>query len=95
MVKVIQGYITDQPVDAIVNPANSYLGNEGGAARIIQEAAGRELIDEWREHIKENEELKTGEAMWTKSGELVCKYVFHTVGPRCRKGQVIFIGESK
>ena len=46
MVKVIQGDITDQPVDAIVNPANSHLGNEGGAARIIQEAAGRELIDE-------------------------------------------------
>ena len=33
--------------------------------------------------------------MWTHSGELVCKYVFHTVGPRCKKNQLDIEKESK
>mmetsp|Transcript_205 Transcript_205/g.198 ORF Transcript_205/g.198 Transcript_205/m.198 type:complete len:92 (+) Transcript_205:276-551(+) len=91
----MQEDITDVPVDAIVNPANSHLGNEGGAAKAIQEAAGIDFIEECQDYIEENKELKTGQAMSTHSGDMHCKYVFHTVGPICDKNQESYSKQSK
>ena len=93
-IDVIKGDITDQPVDAIVSPANEYLGNEGGAARTIEYSAGSVLVDECNDYIHTNTKLETGEAMVTNAGELPCKYVIHTVGPQCKEDQKDYSEES-
>jgi len=81
-IKVVKGDITDQPVDAIVNPANGDLEHKGGAAKNIQDSAGYELVEECNEYMHKYGKLPTGGAIWTHAGELPCKYVFHTVGPK-------------
>lgn len=86
-ISVRQNDITDEPVDAIVNPANEYLDNSGGAARAIEDGAATELRKECDVYIQQNGLLKTGSAMVTTAGNLPCKYVIHTVGPRCEKKQ--------
>ena len=94
-IKVIQGDITDQPVDAIVNSANEQLENKRGVARAIEVTAGSILVNECCEYISQNERLKTGHAMVTNAGELPCKYVIHTVGPKCKRNQRDIKKESK
>lgn len=54
--------------DAIVNPANSQLKHEGGAARAISDAAGPEFHKECQEYLKKYFELPTGSSMVTSAG---------------------------
>lgn len=83
-VKIIvrRGDITDQPVDAIVNPANEHLNNAGGAARAIADGAGEEFAKECEQYIEEHKILPTGKVCVTTAGDLPCRYVFHTPGPK-------------
>lgn len=92
---VRKGDITDQPVDAIVNPANSELKNAGGAANAISKGAGGQFDREWDDYILKYNTLEEGKAMVTGAGDLPCKYVFNTVGPRCIKHQEDVSDESK
>jgi O-acetyl-ADP-ribose deacetylase (regulator of RNase III) len=95
IIKVRQNDIIDEPVDAIVNPANSELTNGGGAAKAIEDAGGRVVRDQCFDYIQQNKQLSVGKAIVTDSGELPCKKIIHVVGPKCEKNQKDFSIETK
>lgn len=88
-VEAVLGDITCEEVDAIVNAANSSLLGGGGVDGAIHAAAGPELLAECRELRRERLPggLPPGEAVATGSGELMSRWVIHTVGPNYTAGQ--------
>ena len=78
VLELIQGDITDQTTDAIVNAANSALQMGGGVAGAIRRRGGPKIQEECNRiggtHV--------GGAVITTGGNLAAKYVIHAVGPR-------------
>ncbi|MGW1788887.1 O-acetyl-ADP-ribose deacetylase [Streptomyces tubercidicus] len=80
---LIQGHITEQAVDAVVNAANSSLLGGGGVDGAIHRRGGPEILDACRDlrAAQYGRGLPTGQAVATTAGRLPAHWVIHTVGP--------------
>ena len=78
---IIQGDITAQATDAIVNAANSSLMGGGGVDGAIHRAGGPAILEECKQIVAKQGRLPTGKAVITTGGRLKAKHVIHTVGP--------------
>ena len=81
VLRLIQGDITEQSADAIVNAANSSLMGGGGVDGAIHRAGGPAILDECKKIRAEKGRLPPGQAVITTGGTLPARYVIHTVGP--------------
>ena len=85
--RFVQGDITEQEADAIVNAANHSLLGGGGVDGAIHRRGGQEILTECR-RLRETRfaaGLPTGEAVATTAGRLPARWVIHTVGPTYAK----------
>jgi O-acetyl-ADP-ribose deacetylase (regulator of RNase III) len=82
-IRIVQGDITNQDVDAVVNAANSSLLGGGGVDGAIHRAGGPRILEECREIRRTRCQggLPTGDAVITTGGNLRARHVIHAVGP--------------
>jgi len=80
-IELVQGDITHETTDAIVNAANSELLPGGGVCGAIHRAGGPAIAEECRKLRAERGRVPTGLAVATSGGRLAARYVIHTVGP--------------
>jgi O-acetyl-ADP-ribose deacetylase (regulator of RNase III) len=78
-IEVIQGDITHQKVDAVVNAANSRMRGGGGVDGAIHAAGGPAILADCIRRFPHG--LPTGKAGWTTAGRLPARWVIHVVGP--------------
>ncbi|MEN6464823.1 MAG: O-acetyl-ADP-ribose deacetylase [Syntrophaceae bacterium] len=80
---IVEGDITREQTDAIVNAANWRLAGGGGVDGAIHRAGGPSIMEESRKY----DGCPTGKAVITGGGDLMAKYVIHAVGPVYRDGK--------
>ena len=97
-VSLVQGDITDQDTDAVVNAANSSLMGGGGVDGAIHRRGGPGILEDCK-RIRQREwprGLPTGKAVITTGGSLKARHVIHTVGPVWsggRSGEAVALAE--
>ena len=84
-ITAIEGDITTQDVDAVVNAANTAMRGGGGVDGAIHRAGGPAVLADCIERFPHG--LPTGGAGWTTAGDMPARYVIHVVGPNYRAGQ--------
>ncbi|MET7698998.1 O-acetyl-ADP-ribose deacetylase [Streptomyces sp. NPDC005485] len=83
VITLVQGDITGQTVDALVNAANSSLLGGGGVDGAIHRRGGPAILEECRKlrASQYGKGLRTGQAVATTAGRMDARWVIHTVGP--------------
>lgn len=84
-ITAVQGDITEQRVDAVVNAANTAMRGGGGVDGAIHRGGGPAILRDCVSRFPHG--LATGDAGWTTAGDLPARWVIHTVGPNYRAGQ--------
>lgn len=79
--QIVQGDITTEEVDAIVNAANEHLQHGGGVAWAISKRGGPIIQQESNEWVQTKGPVSHAHPAWTSGGKLPAKYVIHAVGP--------------
>ena len=80
-IQIVQGDITIEEVDAIVNAANEFLQHGGGVARTISTKGGSTIQKESNAWVLQHGRVSHARPAWTSGGNLPVKYVIHAVGP--------------
>jgi O-acetyl-ADP-ribose deacetylase (regulator of RNase III) len=80
-IQIVQGDITTEAVDAIVNAANEQLQHGGGVAWAISKKGGPSIQRESNDWIRQHGSVSHSHPAWTSGGLLPAKYVIHAVGP--------------
>jgi O-acetyl-ADP-ribose deacetylase len=78
---IVQGDLTTERVDAIVNAANAHLQHGGGVAWAIARRGGDVIQRESDAWVRKYGPLTHDKAAFTLAGDLPCRYVIHVVGP--------------
>lgn len=81
LLQLVQGDITTEQVDAIVNAANERLQHGGGVAWAIVRAGGEVIQQESDQWVEEHGTVAHGKPAWTHAGLLPARFVIHAVGP--------------
>ncbi|MDQ3484805.1 MAG: O-acetyl-ADP-ribose deacetylase [Actinomycetota bacterium] len=84
-ITLVQGDITDQQVDAVVNAANNAMRGGGGVDGAIHRVGGPAILNDCIARFPDG--LATGQAGWTTAGHLVARWVIHVAGPNHAAGQ--------
>jgi O-acetyl-ADP-ribose deacetylase len=84
-ITVVQGDITEQRVDAVVNAANRAMRGGGGVDGAIHRAGGPAILADCIARFPDG--LGTGQAGWTTAGNLPARWVIHVVGPNFNAGE--------
>jgi O-acetyl-ADP-ribose deacetylase (regulator of RNase III) len=84
-ITVVEGDITQQQVDAVVNAANSRMRGGGGVDGAIHRAGGPAVLADCKARFPDG--LATGDAGWPTAGDLAASWVIHVVGPNHTAGQ--------
>jgi O-acetyl-ADP-ribose deacetylase (regulator of RNase III) len=84
-ITVVEGDITQQQVDAVVNAANTRMRGGGGVDGAIHRAGGPAVLADCKARFPDG--LATGDAGWTTAGDLAASWVIHVVGPNRNAGQ--------
>jgi O-acetyl-ADP-ribose deacetylase (regulator of RNase III) len=85
--QIVQGDITAETVDAIVNAANSQLRHGGGVAGLISRRGGPLIQSESDQWVKQKGVVTHDKPAYTSAGNLPCRYIIHAVGPVWGSGQ--------
>ncbi len=81
ILQIVQGDITIEEVDAIVNAANEHLQHGGGVAWAISKRGGANVQRESDEWIRAHGPVSHSHPAWTSGGNLPAKFIIHAVGP--------------
>lgn len=81
ILQLVQGDLTIEAVDVIVNAANSQLQHGGGVAGAIARRGGPEIQAQSNAWVRENGPVTYNTPAYTGAGSLPCRYVIHAVGP--------------
>ena len=79
--EIVQGDLTEEQVDAIVNAANRHLQHGGGVAGVIARKGGPEIQAESDAWVREHGPVSHEEPAYTGAGRLPSRYIIHAVGP--------------
>jgi O-acetyl-ADP-ribose deacetylase (regulator of RNase III) len=81
ILQLVQGDLTEEKVDAIVNAANAHLQHGGGVAGAISRRGGPQIQAESNAWVSQHGPVSHENPAYTSAGKLPCRYVIHAVGP--------------
>ena len=79
--QLVQGDLTAETTDAIVNAANEHLRHGAGVAGAIVRGGGPAVQAESDAWVRDHGPVSHAEPAWTSGGDLPCRYIIHAGGP--------------